>query len=340
MKCMVLEKFGAPLVQTEREIPVAGEGEVILKVGACGVCQTDLKVWKGNHPAVKQLPVVLGHEVAGEIIEAGPCVDKTHLGKHAIIFLYNTCGECKFCRDKRESLCVNVKGQVGMTMDGGYAEYVKVPVNLIYHINDNVPFEQAAILTDAVVTPYHALVSKARVQPGDIVALFGTGGLGLQAVQIAKVLGAKVIAVDINDQALKLAEDMGADWIFKSGDALSEQINDISGGRGVDAVVDFTGHPEMEALAMDVLGTGGKFVAVAYNPARSFPVNSFNIVTKELEIYGARWCGSNDFKECIELVSSSKVVPHVGEVYPLAKANDVLMKLERGEIISRAVLIP
>ncbi len=340
MLCMVLEEFGAPLVQAEREIPVAGKGDVILKVGACGVCQTDLKVWSGSHPAVKHLPIVLGHEVAGEIVDAGPGVEETHLGKRAVIFLYNTCGACKFCREKRESLCINLKGQVGMTMDGGYAEYIKVPVGLAYQISDHVPFEKAAILTDAVVTPYHALVSKARVQPDELVALFGTGGLGLHAVQIAKVLGAKVIAVDISDQALKLAESMGADWTLKSGEALFEQIRDISGDKAVDVVVDFTGHPEMEALALDVLGPGGKFVTVAYNPAKSFPANSFLIVSKELEIYGARWCGSGDFEKCIELVSSSKVVPHVDEVYPLAEANDVLEKLERGEFVGRAVLIP
>jgi 2-desacetyl-2-hydroxyethyl bacteriochlorophyllide A dehydrogenase len=338
---MVLEAFGAPLIPQEREIPKPGEGEVVLKVGACGVCQTDLKVCQGNHPAVRDVPVIPGHEVAGEIVEVGKNIDKGYLGKRVVVYAYNVCGECEFCRAGRESLCTNLKGQVGFSMPGGFAEYIKIPVKSVFTIDDNVTYEKASILTDAVATPYHAIKSKARVKEGETIAVIGAGGLGLHAIQIAKLFGAKVIAIDLKDLSLKLAKDMGADWIIKGDDVdLPATVNELTSGQGVSAVFEFTGNPDVESLALELLKVAGKMVLVAYDTNNPFQVNSLTMVSREIEIYGARWCGREEFKECVDLVSTGKIEPYVGEAHPLLETNSVLKRLQEGEILGRAVLVP
>ncbi len=341
MKCMVLEEFNAPLVLREREIPAPGVGEALLKVGACGICRTDLKLFSGTHPAIKKLPHVPGHEVAGEVVEVGSSVDKELLGKHAVIYFYLSCGTCHFCRSGREILCGNLKGQIGFSLDGGYAEYVKVPATSLFLIRSDIPFEQAAIITDAIATPYRALTSKAKIQPGQTLAVIGAGGLGLHAVQIARVLGARVTALDISEKALAMAREVGAEKTFLvKDDDPGEEILQLSGGEGFDTVMDFVGKPSLQTLGLNLLKVAGKFVAVGYSPTDAFQVHSMRLVSRELEIYGSRSCGRNDLKETIELVSSGKVKPVVAQFHPLADANVALRRLEQGDLIGRSVLIP
>jgi D-arabinose 1-dehydrogenase-like Zn-dependent alcohol dehydrogenase len=334
---MVLEAFEAPLVLRESDIPVPHEGEVLLKVEACGVCQTDLKICQGKHPAVRDVPVIPGHEVSGQIVEVGKNVDQAYLEKRAVVFAYDVCGECEFCQAGRESLCTDLKGQVGFSMPGGFAEYIRIPINSIFTIGDNVPYEK----TDAVVTPYHAIKSKAKVKEGETIAVIGAGGLGLHAIQIAKLLGAKVIAIDLKEPSLKLAKDMGADWALKGDETdLPATVNEITSGQGVSAVLELTGNPDVQSLAIKLLKISGKLVLVAYNTNDPFQVNSLTIVSREIEIYGARWCGREEFRECVELVSTGKIEPYAGEVHPLLEANSILKRLQEGEILGRAVLIP
>jgi len=341
MKCMVLEEFNAPLVLRERPVPVPGVDEVLLKVGACGVCRTDLKIWKGIHPSGKRLPHVLGHEIAGEVVEVGKDVDKDYIGKHAVVYFYLSCGECGFCRSGREMLCAHLKGQIGFNLDGGYAEYVKAPANSLFLINPDIPFMEAAIITDAIATSYRALTSKVRIQPGETLAVIGAGGLGIHAVQIAKVFGARVIAIDINEKALAVAREMGAEGTVRmTEENPGKEVLELSGGGGVDAVMDFVGKRQTYSLGLNILKAAGRFVAVGYNPDVSFEVGSPFLVSRELEIYGSRACGRNDLKETIDLVNSSKVKPVVAESYPLNEANAALSKLERGDLVGRSVLVP
>jgi 2-desacetyl-2-hydroxyethyl bacteriochlorophyllide A dehydrogenase len=341
MKCMVLEAFNKPLALRERPVPTPGDDEVVIKVGACGICRTDLKVWSGSHPAIKKLPQVLGHEVAGEVVEIGKSVDKTLLGKHAVIYFYLSCGVCSFCRSGREILCSQLKGQIGFNRDGGYADYVKTPADSLFLIPSDIPLEKAAIITDAIATPYRALKAKAKIQPGERLAVIGAGGLGLHAIQIAKAFGATVIAVDISVNALAMAKEVGAEkTVLAVKEDPLEEILDLTGGEGFDAVMDFVGKPTMQLLGLQLLKVAGKFVAVGYSPVDSFQVHSMRLVSRELEIYGSRSCGRQDLKETIDLVASGKVKPVVAECHPLAEANTALRKLEEGDLVGRSVLIP
>ena len=341
MKCMVLEEFNAPLVPREHDIPVPGADDVLLKVGACGLCRTDLKVWSGIHPAVKQLPRILGHEVAGEVVEVGTSADKQLIGKRAAVYYYLSCGECGFCRSGREMFCTHLKGQIGFSLDGGYAEYIKVPASSLFLIPADVPFEEAAVITDAIATPYRALTSKVRIQPGQTLAVVGAGGLGLHAIQIAKAFGARVTAVDISEKALSKAKEIGAEKTFQiTKEDPVKDILELSGGDGFDAVMDFVGKPAIQELGLKLLKVAGKFVAVGYNLVDPFQVHSLLLVSRELEIYGSRACGRKDLKETIDLVSSGKVKPVVVESYPLGDANVALRKLDQGDLVGRSVLVP
>jgi propanol-preferring alcohol dehydrogenase len=342
MKCMVIEKFNAPLAFRERALPIPAAGEVVLKVGACGLCRTDLKVWRGTHPRIKNvtLPLVPGHEVAGEIVDLGQSVSKDLLAKHAVVYLYCSCGKCEFCRSGREMLCNRLRGQVGFSLDGGFAEYIKVPADSVFPIPPEIPFPQIAIVTDAIAAPYRALAVRARVEPGEIVVVIGAGGLGVHAIQIAKVLGARVIALDVNEKAVALAKQVGADRSFHAvNDDVRGEIQAISPD-GVHVVVDFVAIAQTQQLGLSVLKTGGRFVTVAYNSDNILQVTSPLLVSKELQVMGSRSCSRKDLQEAIELVSASKVKPVVANCYPLADANLALSDLEQGDVVGRSVLIP
>lgn len=341
MKCMELREFNAPLVPAQRDVPKPGIGEAIVKVGACGICGTDLKLWHGNHPAASKiaLPLIPGHEVAGEVVEVGQDVDKELVGKHAVVALYDSCGICEYCLMGAEPLCPRLRGQIGRTVDGGFAEYVKVYAKSLFVIS-GIPFEQAAIIPDAIATPYRALVRKAKVRSGEVVLMVGVGGLGLHAVQIAKVLGATVIASDISDNALALAKQVGADVVLnsKNVDPKDEVLKLFKGG--VNVFVDFVARAESQQLGLCLLKPAGRFVSVAYHPQSILKVATPMMSSKELEIYGSRSCGRADLQETIELVASGKVKPMTMDVHSLAEANVALTNLESGNLVGRSVVVP
>jgi alcohol dehydrogenase, propanol-preferring len=341
MKCMVLEEFNKPLVLTERKTPVPGANEVILRVGAAGACRTDLKIWHGVHPAARKLPLVPGHEIAGEVVEVGKGVEASLQGKHAVVYAYLNCGECRYCRSGDEPLCTSLGGQIGFSLDGGFAEYVKVPLKSLFFIKSEIPFRQAAILADAVATPYRALTSKVKIKAGETLAVIGAGGLGIHAIQIAKALGARVYAVDVNEKALSTARELGAEkTLLITREDPTEALAGLSDGKGVDAVVEVVGRPEMQKAGLQMVRPGGRFCAVGYNLDEPFQVSSLLLVSRELQVYGSRACGRKDLQATIDLVSDSRVKPFVGEAYRLEEANVVLNKLERGELTGRAVLEP
>ncbi len=340
MKCMVIEQFKEPLVMSSRQLPVLGPDDVLVRVGACGICRTDLKIWQGLHPFARTLPLVPGHEIAGEIFDVGANVGMTRIGEHVVVFTYLSCGECEFCTSGRENLCSNLIGAIGLNVDGGYSEFVKIPAANALTIGKDVPFHEAAIIPDAITTSYHALVPNAKIQPGETVAIVGAGGLGLHAVQIAKALEANVIAVDVDEQALLLAEQMGADKVVRaSTDGKGQGLDDLCEKGGVHAVIDFTGAPSIESKMLEVLRVGGKFVSVGYNPTTPFMVNSQLLVANNLEILGSRACTRADLREAIKLVSDGHVKPFISTTYPLTEANEALKELQQGNTKGRSVLI-
>jgi D-arabinose 1-dehydrogenase-like Zn-dependent alcohol dehydrogenase len=242
MKAMVLHAIGKPLVLEDVPEPVVGPNDVKIRVKAIGVGLTVVHMI-ANPGQVTAYPRIPGHEVAGEIVALGSEVSGFTIGQRVTNHFYLTCGQCRYCRAGRETLCTAFRGYVGMACDGGYAEYMVLPARNFVPIPDGVSDVDAAVAADAIATPFHACTKEAQVQPGDNVLVFGAGGgVGIHVVQVAKASGARVIAVEIGETKLAGAQAAGADDLIDGsrGD-IAKQVAALTGGRGVDSVIDVVG---------------------------------------------------------------------------------------------------
>jgi 2-desacetyl-2-hydroxyethyl bacteriochlorophyllide A dehydrogenase len=341
MKGMMLKEYGQPFVMVELDQPPLGAKDVLVKVKACGICGTDVKIRDGLVAApIVVLPHVPGHEVAGEVAAVGSGVTDFKVGDRVTVYLYITCGECVHCRTGRENLCLNLK-RLGFEVYGGFADYVVVGSRQLLHIGADMPFEQAAVLPDAVAVPYHAIRRQAKVQVGDKLLIVGLGGLGIHAVQIAKAAGVEVIAADISDEKLELGREYGADHLLnpRQGDPLSA-IRSLTGGVGVDAVIENVGSAESLAWSLPATKNGGKLVIVGYSPGKPFPCDSMGMHYHEWEILGSRLSTKQDLAEVIDLVQRGLVKPLVTRRFALEAVNEALEELAGDRILGRAVIIP
>jgi len=340
MKAAVLNRYDAPLTIQEVEMPTLGPEEVLVRVRACGLCGTDLKIASGKFPNIP-LPHIPGHEVAGEIFKTGEKVSGLRAGDRVAVYFYVTCGQCRYCRSGQDSLCIKLKGQVGFHLNGGLAEFLKVPASNVLPIGDDLSFAQAAVLADAVATPYQALVDKARLKQDEVLVIVGAGGLGLHGVQIAKALGARVIAVDVDDRHLEKAAEVGADILLHPDrDKITDSIRRETGGDGADVVMDLVGLPETLNRELEWLRPAGRFLMVGYSPTRPFSWSSFDIVSKGLQIMGVRASTRRQLAEVIKWANEKKIVPIIEDRLPLEEVNQVYDRLKSGKIIGRIVLEP
>lgn len=338
---MMLKEYGRPFTMVELEQPRLGSHDVLLRVKACGVCGTDVKIRDGLVAApIVVLPHVPGHEVAGEVVEVGDCVEAFRAGDRAAVYLYVTCGECRHCRSGRENLCLYLR-RIGFELFGGFAEYLVVAETQLVPIDEEIPYEQAAILPDAVAVSYHALKRQAGTQVGDRVLVVGIGGVGIHAVQIAKCAGAEVIAAEVADDKLALALQHGADHAINPRTMdCGPWVKEVTGGVGVDAVIENVGSAESLAWTLPALRKGGKLVLVGYCPAAPFPCDSMAMHYNEWEIIGSRLSTKQDLLECVELVRQGRITPLVTKRYPLHALDQALDDLAADEVFGRAVVVP
>lgn len=340
MKAMVLRQFRQPFGEEDVPIPAIGDRDLLIKVRACGVCYTDVKIASGFFPDIS-LPRILGHEVAGEVVGKGKEVRNYQEGDRVCLYFYLYCGQCPSCLAGKENLCLDLRGRIGFHVDGGYTEYVKAPATHAFKIPANVSFEEAAILADAVATSLHALKEQAHLQPGETLAIIGAGGLGLQAVQIGKVLGARVFSIDIEEKRLEMARRLGAAATFNETlGNLREAILAQTRGVGVDTVLDLVGKDETINSALTFLKKGGKLVLVGYSFDKPFSVFPAVIMRSEFAIIGSRACRPKELQEVIDLVATQKIKPFVSETFPLEQVNKVHDRLKKNEILGRVVLKP
>ncbi len=340
MKAMVLKEFKQPFVLSEVPVPSIGPGDLLLKVKGCGVCYTDVKIATGLMSGIS-LPLIPGHEVAGEVAALGKEVKNFREGDRVSVYFYLHCGTCEPCREHRENLCLNIRGRIGFHLDGGYAEYTRVPATHAFKFPPSISFEQAAILADAVATPLHALRDQGEIKPGETLAIIGAGGLGLQAVQIGKLLGARVFSIDLEEKRLALAREMGAEKTFNASEKKWEDsIVSYTNGRGVDTVLDLVGKNETLHSSLSFLKKGGKLVLVGYSFDQPFSILPVHIMRGEFRIIGSRACRLRDMEDVIGLVAANKIKPLVSETVPLEQVNDVHARLKKNEILGRVVLQP
>jgi 2-desacetyl-2-hydroxyethyl bacteriochlorophyllide A dehydrogenase len=284
MKAVRLVKPGQPLEMQEVPVPRVGAKDVLVKVKAAGICRSDMHYRAGTSP-VHPLPMTLGHEVAGVIEEVGPAVRNVKVGDRVCLHYLVTCGDCRYCAMGTEQFCTT-GSMIGKYQDGGYAEYIVVPSRNAVPLPDEIPFEQGAIMMCSSATSLHAL-NKARVKPGESVAVFGVGGLGISAVQLARAFGAlDVYAVDINADKLKLTESYGAIPVNAHiADPVAE-IRRLTGGQGVDVALELVGLPQTIEQAVHSLGVFGRavLVGIAEHP---FELHSYHdVIPKEAQIIG------------------------------------------------------
>ncbi len=337
MKAAVLREFGKPLAICEKPIPAPGPGEVLIKVRASGLCVSDIHIQDGLMSTVR-LPLTPGHEIAGEIAELGEGVNEFRTGDHVTAAIDILCGKCRYCVTGRTNLCRSLV-RIGFERDGGHAEYCVIPAQNTFRVANWVPFVQITGIPDAVGCMYHAIKSKAEIKPGNHVLILGTGGLGMNAIQIAKLFGAKVYATSRQKDKLEVALQMGADAVINTAETdLFHEIVRLTDGELCDAVIDNIGIRNSIRDALRVLCPGGKAVISGYSDP-VFEAEYFDVLKFEKEIIGMRGMTRQDMTEVIRFVEEKKIIPYVYRAIPFEQINEGLQMMRDGSAKGRVVLM-
>lgn len=312
--------------------PDIGPGEVLVEVGACGVCHSDLHIMDGDLPLVE--PRTLGHEVAGTVAETGEGV-ALDVGTDVAVFGGWGCRDCPVCARGDDQLC-NLTNWLGIGNDGGYAEYLRVPTPEYCIPLDGLDPIEAAPLTDAALTAYRAL-RKADLELGDSVAILGIGGLGEFGVQLARLSGYRTIAVDREPSKLDRAETLGADATVDTSGSVPREIRESAGGE-VDAVVDFVGVDETLQWGSNVLGPDGRLVLAGIGGG-SIDFSWNPLVGSEVTYRTVQWGTPEELRSVLDLARQGRLETTVEEV-PLEDLPETFERLESGDIEGRAVVVP
>lgn len=336
MKAAVLHALAGPLSIDEIAKPEAGAGEVLIQVAACGVCHSDLHLVRGEWDLLKpitKIPLVPGHEVAGTIAAIGEGVDGFTVGDRVgVPWLHFTCGNCEYCLAGRETLCG--KQQVtGCTVDGGFAEFIKAKASHTAKLPDNLSFAEAAPLLCAGLTVHRAL-NDSGVEAGQRVAIFGIGGLGHLAVQLAKARGAEVIAVDVSDDKLELARECGADHTVNA--ATAQAHKEVKKLGGAHVVMVTSGSKAAYETGLRSLRKGGTLSIVGMAP-EPISLSTVAMVSGEYRIVASAVGTRQDLREVLQLAAEGKVRCRI-ETRPFEQADAVLNEMQNGSLIGRVVL--
>lgn len=334
MKAAVVNEFNKNLEVKQVDIPKPGHGEILVKMEACGVCHTDLHAAQGDWPVKPNLPVIPGHEGVGLVDKVGDGVTSLKVGDRVgIPWLFKACGECEFCLSGQETLCHDQLNG-GYSVNGAFAEYCVAPADYVARIPDGVdPVEIAPILCAGVTTYKAFKISGAKA--GDWVAVYGIGGLGHVALQYAKALGYKAIAVDIQDDKLELAKELGADITINGRNVdPAEEIKKQVGG--VQAAISVAVTKSAFEQAYHSVKRGGSVVLVGL-PNDEIPIPIFDTVLNGVSVKGSIVGTRKDMQEALQFAADGKVRAIVSTA-KLDDINEVFEKMEKGQINGRVVL--
>jgi 2-desacetyl-2-hydroxyethyl bacteriochlorophyllide A dehydrogenase len=342
MKAVRLTSIRSPLEEQEVEVPRVGPSDVLIRIHAAGICHSDAH-YRAGVSSVARLPLTLGHEVAGVIEERGTSVANFKTGDRVCLHYLVTCSSCAFCRAGNEQFCSTAE-MIGKHRDGGYAEFIAVPERSVFRLPDEIPFEQGAILMCSSATSLHAL-QKARFRAGETVAVFGVGGLGVSAIQLAFHFGAgQVLAVDINPRKLALAERFGATSVNASERGAVEQIREMTNGRGVDVALELVGSPVTMRQAVQSLAILGRAALVGLTREKFEIAPYADLLNKEAEVVGVSDHLASEIPLLLDLARAGKLDLSQGVIrtIPLeAKAvNATLEGLEQFGDDVRVVIVP
>lgn len=330
MRAAILHTFGAPLEIDEVPDPRSADDEVIVRVRAVGVCGTDLKIINGVFPDLA-VPLIPGHEIAGEIAEGGSDLAE---GQRVACYIYDPCGECRFCGDGDDSLCPNSR-QLGFDRKGGLAELVSVRRRNVLPFGDELPFDLAAVSMDAVLTPWHALHRRAGLRAGETVVVSGAGGLGLNGIAIASSSGARVAAFDPLPEHREVALSLGAELAVDPADvaAVREWAED-----GADLALETSGVRGGFTAALASLRRGGRVVCCGYRPGLEYGFDSGRLVREEITVLGSRAGTRDDARAALDAVERGEIRPLIAGHLPLEHVNEALDRLATGKALGRLII--
>ena len=342
MKAVQLHRYTeAPTVDEVAEPKIVGPWDVIVDVGAAGLCRTDLHINEGQWDPIQHpsLPYILGHENAGWVREIGSAVSNVAVGDTVIMHPLTSCGLCPACRIGQDSHCENATFP-GINVNGGMADQLLTNARAVVRLDAGLQPKDVAALADAGLTAYHA-VRKAADQlfPGTHAVVIGAGGLGHIGIEaLAAITSTEITVIDRSEKALELARELGAHHVVlsTSDDEVEKQVQDITGG-GAHIVFDFVGERGAELLAPKLMRNRGSHYVIGYGGEVRLP--TIEIISREINVIGNLVGTYNDLVELMALTADGRVKLHTA-VYPLDAVNDAIADLEAGRLIGRGILVP
>jgi NAD+-dependent secondary alcohol dehydrogenase Adh1 len=329
-----------PTIENVPEPSVKDPHDVVVRIGGAGVCRTDLHIMEGQWDAAMSpsLPYTLGHENAGWVHEVGSAVTNVAVGDTVILHPTPTCGLCKACRGGNDMHCVN-NSFPGLDSDGGMAEYLLTSARACVKLDPSTQPKDVAALADAGITAYHAVRKVVPLlYPGTTAVVIGAGGLGHIGIQcLAALTATKIVVVDRNPEALKLAAELGATETVVADGAHVDAVKDLTGGAGADVVLDFVAEQGAENEGFAMTAAGGSYSVIGYGGELHLP--TLDIISTERNIIGNIVGTYNDLVELMVLAESGRVHLHT-KTYPLDAAVDALTDLDAGNVRGRAILVP
>ena len=341
MKALILKGPNEPFIFEDVPDPIPQNGEAVAKILACGSGLTIQHVKAGRTKV--NFPIIIGHEITAEIIELRGDCGELKVGMPVTAYFYLTCGHCKWCKINRETLCDNFKGYIGRQINGGYAEYISLPAKNFIPIPLSIKYKEnpieTGIISDAIATPLK-VIKKARIGITDKVGVIGAGGgLGIHMLRMLNLYNVKTIAIETKQIKEKSCRDSGAsEFINPNSNSKKEVIEDFTENNGLDVVIDFVSSKSSLETGTELLGSGGRLITLG-GSGEFFNIDSGNMLLKEIEIIGSRYCSKQEVIDSLNLVSRGLITPLVTEKVSPYQANDLHERIEKGNIIGRAGII-
>jgi len=332
-----VHRWGSEPLWEEFARPTAGENEVLVQVEACGVGLTVLNCINGDLSDDEGLlPRVPGHELVGRVIEAGPGDGGRLVGRRVSAYFYLVCGECDECMAAHEPTCTNLGGWIGVHRDGGYAPFVTLPVRNAIALPDGIDPVAATVVPDALATPVHVCFERARIRPGERVAVVGAGGgVGVHMIQVARLCGADVLGLDVHEQKLSMIEELAVQPVDSSD---FDAVADTWIGPPPDVVVDLLGTEDSITWAIGALGPRGRLVVLTTFRGAASLVAPRDLVLGELSILGSKYASRAEVRTAADLVARGRIRPIIGQVGTPQDVPSLHEQLRSGRLLGRGAL--
>ena len=341
MKALILKGPKEPFIFEDVPDPIPQNGEAVAKVLACGSGLTIQHVKAGRTKV--NFPIIIGHEITAEIVDLRGDCGELKVGMPVTAYFYLTCGHCKWCKINRETLCDNFKGYIGRQINGGYAEYISLPAKNFIPIPLSIKYKEnpieTGIISDAIATPLK-VIKKARIGITDKVGVIGAGGgLGIHMLRMLNLYNIETVAIETKQIKEKSCRDSGAsEFINPNSNSKKEVIEDFTNNCGLDVIIDFVSSKSSLETGTELLGNGGRLVTLG-GSGEFFNIDSGNMLLKEIEIIGSRYCSKQEVIDSLNLVSRGLITPLVTEKVSPYQANDLHERIEKGNVIGRAGII-